>query len=219
MSASMGGLARRLVSDKLLDRSQAIAAISLAAKSNIPFVTQLISSKQLDGYSIAVAATREFGLPLLDLQAYDLQCCPEKLIDSSLIKKHKVLPLLQKGKTLFLAMSDPANLSAMDEIKFHTGLFIEIVVVEEDKLCNAFLTLEDNREHAASEFIGLEKNLLQTPDTVVTAEHQSKATTVADEAPIVRFVNGMLLNAIKKEASDIHIEPYEKVLIGKQNDD
>jgi len=130
----MGGLARRLVSDKLLDRSQAIAAISLAAKGNIPFVTQLVSSKQLDGYSIAVAATREFGLPLLDLQAYDLQRCPEKLIDSSLIKKHKVLPLLQKGKTLFLAMSDPANLSALDEIKFHTGLFIEIVVVEEDKL-------------------------------------------------------------------------------------
>ena len=211
MSASMGGLARRLVSDKLLDRSQAIAAISLAAKGNIPFVTQLISSKQLDGYSIAAAATREFGLPLLDLQAYDLQRYPEKLIDSSLIKKHKVLPLLQKGKTLFLAMSDSANLIALDEIKFHTGLSIEIVVVEEDKLSNAILALEDNREHTASEFIGLGKNLLQSPGTVVTAEHQSKTTTAADEAPIVRFVNGMLLNAIKKEASDIHIEPYEKV--------
>ena len=122
MSASMGGLARRLVSDNLIEESQAMAAISLAAKDEIPFVTHLVNSNLLDGKSIAIAAAKEFGAPLLDLDAFDFQHAPDDLVDCKLVKKHNVLPLYRRANRLYLAVSDPANIAAFDEIKFHTGI-------------------------------------------------------------------------------------------------
>ncbi len=106
----MKGLARRLVSDNLINQTQAIAALEQAAAAKRPFVTQLVSSKLLGGKSIAMATAEEFGVPLLDLAAYDLNHIPRQLVDAKLIKKHNVLPLFRRANRLYLAVSDPGTL-------------------------------------------------------------------------------------------------------------
>ena len=110
MTVQMKGLARRLVSDNLINKTQAIAALEQAAAAKRPFVTQLVSSNLLRGKSIAMAAAEEFGVPLLDLAAYDLNHIPRQLVDAKLIKKHKVLPLFRRANRLYLAVSDPGTL-------------------------------------------------------------------------------------------------------------
>lgn len=207
----MGGLARRLVSNKLLNEAQAVAAISLAARDKIPFVTHLVNNKLLEGHSIAALAAEEFGAPLLDLQAFDLRQCPTNLVDLKLVKRHNVLPLFRRGNCLFIAVSDPANFTAFDEIKFHTGINNDIVVVEEGDLARAvqdFIEQHESTEPMIDEFddVGLQQLDIETIPEADTEE----ATAVADETPIVRFVNKIMLDAIRTGASDIHIEPYEK---------
>lgn len=211
MSASMGGLARRLVSDNLIEESQAIAALSLAAEDNIPFVTHLVNNKLLDGHSIAVAAAEEFGAPLLDLSAFDIQYCPENLVDIKLVKQHNVLPLYRRANRLYLAVSDPANIAAFDEIKFHTGINTDVVVVEEDKLAKAIQKFIERHDNAVPDLGELDDIGLDDLDIeAVTEEDSEEEPAAVDEAPIVRFVNKLLLDAIRIGASDIHIEPYEK---------
>lgn len=207
----MGGLARRLVSDNLLKESQAVAAISLAVRDNIPFVSQLLASNLLDGYAIAATAAEEFGAPLLDLDAFDLEHCPADLVDIKLVTRHKVLPLYRRANRLYLAVADPANISAFDEIKFHTGINNDVVVVEQDKLARAIREFVERGENSMSalqtvEEISLDELQLET----VARDETEEDLNVADDTPIVRFVNKVLLDAIRNGASDIHIEPYEK---------
>lgn len=211
MSVNMGGLARRLVSDNLLKESQAVAAISLAVRDNIPFVSQLLASNLLDGYAIAATAAEEFGAPLLDLDAFDLEHCPADLVDIKLVTRHKVLPLYRRANRLYLAVADPANISAFDEIKFHTGINNDVVVVEQDKLARAIREFVERGENSMSalqtvEEISLDELQLET----VARDETEEDLNVADDTPIVRFVNKVLLDAIRNGASDIHIEPYEK---------
>ncbi len=137
MSTHMGGLARRLVSDKLIDEAQALAAMESATEAKIAFVSQLISSHDIDCYAIALAASEEFGAPLFDLDAFDSQHTPANLVDPRLIRKHNVLPLIKRANRLYLAVSDPANIEAFDEVKFAAGVGVEAIVVEEDKLARA----------------------------------------------------------------------------------
>ena len=212
MAEQMGGLARRLVSDNLIKESEAIAALGLAAESNLTFVSQLVNSSMLDSRSIAVAAAEEFGVPLLYLEAFDFEHTPERLVDIKLIKKHNVLPLYRRGNRLFLAVSDPGNISAFDEIKFHTGINNDVVVVEEAKLAQAIAVYVTQLEASEGSLgvmddIGLDDLDIQP----IQAEVLEDATSATDETPIVRFVNKVLLDAIRTGASDIHIEPYEKI--------
>jgi len=211
MSANMGGLARRLVSDKLIEEAQAINAMSLAAKDDIPFVTQLVSSNLLDSRSIAIAAAEEFGAPLLDLDAFDFSYSPETLVDLKLIKKHNILPLYRRANRLYLAVSDPANITAFDEVKFHTGINNDVVVVEEDKLALAIKEISERLEGADGEIDDIDDVSLDELDVeTVNEEEQEEIHSAADDTPVVRFVNKILLDAIRSGASDIHIEPYEK---------
>lgn len=210
MSASMGGLARRLVSDNLIEESQAMAAISLAAKDEIPFVTHLVNSNLLDGKSIAIAAAEEFGAPLLDLDAFDFQHAPTDLVDCKLVKKHNVLPLYRRANRLYLAVSDPANIDAFDEIKFHTGINYDIVVVEEDKLARAIAKFIERMDSLQGDIGELDDVSLDDLDIETVTEEQQEEHSAADDTPVVRFVNKVLLDAIRTGASDIHIEPYEK---------
>jgi type IV pilus assembly protein PilB len=211
MPSIIGGLARRLISDNLIDGPEANNAINLAAKAQIPFVTHLVTSNLLDSRSIAVSAAEEFGHPLLDLEAFDPDQFPANLIDPKLIRKHNLLPLFRKANCLYLAASDPANLAAFDEIKFHTGINNDVIVVEESLLATAIdqFLQKQGTETACIEQLGqLNSEILELE--VVADEKPEDESSLADEAPIVRFVNKLLLDAIHRSASDIHIEPYEK---------
>ena len=211
MTVQMEGLARRLVSANLINETEAIAVFEQAAAAKRPFVSQLVSSNLLGSKSIAVAAAEEFGIPFLDLAAYDLNHIPRQLVDAKLIKKHNVLPLFRRANRLYLAVSDPGNISAFDEIKFHTGISNDIIVVEEEKLAVAiveYINLAEAKEGSIAELedVALDELSVETaPLEIVDVD-----APAIDETPIVRFVNKVLLDAIRIGASDIHIEPYEK---------
>jgi type IV pilus assembly protein PilB len=211
MTVQMEGLARRLVSANLINETEAIAVFEQAAAAKRPFVSQLVSSNLLGSKSIAVAAAEEFGIPFLDLAAYDLNHIPRQLVDAKLIKKHNVLPLFRRANRLYLAVSDPGNINAFDEIKFHTGISNDIIVVEEEKLAVAiveYINLAEAKEGSIAELedVALDELSVETaPLEIVDVD-----APAIDETPIVRFVNKVLLDAIRIGASDIHIEPYEK---------
>jgi type IV pilus assembly protein PilB len=209
------GLARRLVADKLLEREAAVAACAGAEHAGLPLVRHLVKNKVLGSLAIAQAASREFALPLVDVSALDSAHFPLSNVDHKLIRKHNVLPLLKKGNKLFLAVSDPSDVNALNDIKFQTSSSLELVVVEDDKLFNMIGSLLDTKEAEVSNFSDLEGMGLDDIDIEVVEEggssnNEDEAET-EDEAPIVRFVNKVLLDAIKGGASDIHIEPYEKI--------
>ena len=211
MSSAMRGLARRLVSDKLIEEAQVLAAINLAADENIPLVSHLVSSQLVDSRQLAIVTAEEFGAPLFDLDAFDFQHSPEKLVDGKLIQRHGVLPLLQRPNRLFLAVSDPANIEALNEIKFHTGLNVDAIVVEEMKLAAAIQQLLKREEENLGDSEQLGDIALDDLDIIdLKEEEHDEEASAADETPIVRFVNKILLDAIRSRASDIHVEPYEK---------
>src|SRR5262245_42630663 len=208
----LGGLPQRLVQDGLIDEATMMEAMAQAKEKRIGVVTQLVNSGAANAREIAIAASHEFGVPLLDLDAANLDLETIKLVSDKLLNKHRVLPLLRRGKRLFVAVSDPTNLHSIDEIKFATGLGIEAVVVEDNKLQQAVTKALEQVDtampnHAEDDFD------LENLD-VMAGEDELSADAVTrddvEDAPIVRFVNKILLDAIKKGASDIHFEPYEK---------
>jgi type IV pilus assembly protein PilB len=211
--ATITGLARRLVSDRLLEREAAIAACTTADKDSTPLIRHLVKNRLVDSRSIARAASQEFGLPLLDLSIFDPANFPGNVIDHKLMRKYNVLPLLRKGNRLFLGVSDPSDLNLVSEIKFHTGLSIDLIVVEDDKLNQIIDNLLHAGEKEENNFSDLEGMGLEDIDIEVVEEklESEEDGDQQDETPIVRFVNKVLYDAIKQGASDIHIEPYEKV--------
>jgi type IV pilus assembly protein PilB len=209
---ALQGLPLRLIQDGLLDEKSMQAAMIAAKEANANLVSHLVTNNLANAREIAIAASQEFGVPLLDLDAIAPDIDTVKLVSDKLLAKHRVLPLVRRGKRLFVAVSDPTNLHALDEIKFQTGLSIEAVVVEEDKLqrigTKAMEQVDTQMPALADEDLDLE-NL----DVTGGEEDLEKDTVGRDDvedAPIVRFVNKVLLDAIKKGASDIHFEPYEK---------
>ncbi|HEV8330395.1 MAG TPA: type IV-A pilus assembly ATPase PilB [Steroidobacteraceae bacterium] len=209
---ALQGLPLRLIQDGLLDEKSMQAAMIAAKEANANLVSHLVTNNLANAREIAIAASQEFGVPLLDLDAIQPDLETIKLVSDKLLAKHRVLPLVKRGKRLFVAVSDPTNLHALDEIKFQTGLSIEAVVVEEDKLqrigTKAMEQVDTQMPALADDDIDLE-NL----DVTGGEEDLEKDTVGRDDvedAPIVRFVNKVLLDAIKKGASDIHFEPYEK---------
>ncbi|MDT8397192.1 MAG: type IV-A pilus assembly ATPase PilB [Pseudomonadales bacterium] len=206
------GLAKRLVSDNLLNAAVAEKAHSQARQDRMPFVRHLVKHKMLASLTIAQVASREFGLPLLSLDAIDLAHIPLHLVDTRLIRKHHVLPLRQLGNCLCLAVSDPSDVNAINEIKFHTGINTELIVVEDDKLNQAIEDIVASSEAEEANFGDLDGLGLEDIDIeVVDEESDEHPDDNIDETPIVRFVNKILLDAIKTGSSDIHIEPYEKI--------
>ncbi len=208
-TSQLSGLAKRLVLDGLLVDDIALEAHKQALKKHEPFVTYLVGNKILDGSSIASAACQEFGIPLLDLDAMDLDAAPVSLVDEKLIRQHRSLPLFKRGNRLFVAVSDPTNLQALDEIKFHTGISTETILVEDGKLSKAIDQVLDNADTSMSDLLDedLDNLDIESGDDIDAANDSMDADI--DDTPVVRFVNKVLLDAINKGASDIHIEPYE----------
>ena len=155
-------------------------------------------------------ASHEFGVPLFDITTLNNDSIPVALVDAALIKKHHALPLLHRGNRLFIAVSDPTNLAALDEIKFHTGINTDAVLVEESALAAALINWTESQESLADGLTDLDNSYLDDIDisTVETEDNDDSGESI-DETPIVRFVNKVLIDAIKQGASDIHFEPYE----------
>jgi type IV pilus assembly protein PilB len=207
--ANLSGLARRLIRDELLSEEAARKIHEEALRRREPFVQCLVEQKILDSRTIALAASQEFGVPLLDLGAMDLQSLPLSLVDERLITKHRALPLFRRGNRLFLAISDPTNDQALDEIRFNTGLSTDAVLVEESKLAAALVkALEGTSAGGGTDVTDadLENIDFQDPDS----EDKDDTDANVDDAPIVRYVNKVLVDAISSGTSDIHFEPYEK---------
>ncbi len=204
----ISGLARRLVNDQLLTEEQAIAALEGAAKSGQHLVAHLVAEGLVDSTAIATAASQEYGVSLFDLDAMDREQMPISLVDEKLINKHHALPLFQRGKRLFLAVSDPTDHQGLDEIKFHTGLATDAVLVEEHKLKAALDHALEAQDAAMSEM--LDADLESLDIDVAEEKDEDDANLGVDDAPVVRYVNKILLDAINGGASDIHFEPYEK---------
>ncbi|WP_230413412.1 type IV-A pilus assembly ATPase PilB [Zooshikella ganghwensis] len=204
------GLAKRLVDDNLLDEETAQSAYQEASKQKIPFVTHLVQSDLVKPLDVARLASEEFGSPLMDLNSFDFEIAPKDVVDEKLIRKHHTIPLFKRGTRLFIAVSDPTNLAALDEIRFNTGLNIDSVLVEEDKLNTAIEKFLDNTDDGLSDLDdeGLEDLDISSVDD--DQDDKGPAASEADDAPVVKFVNKMLLSAIKGGSSDLHFEPYEK---------
>jgi type IV pilus assembly protein PilB len=210
--SGLGGLPQRLVQDGLVDEPTMMDAMTAAKERRVSVVTQLVTSGAANAREIAIAASHEFGVPLLDLDSVQLDLETVKLVSDKLLLKHRVLPLLRRGKRLFLAVSDPTNLHAIDEIKFATGLGIEAVVVEDNKLqtavTKAIEQVDTSMPTLAEDDFDLENLDVSAGDE--NLDNEAVTRDDVEDAPIVRFVNKVLLDAIKKGASDIHFEPYEK---------
>ncbi|MBS0387014.1 MAG: type IV-A pilus assembly ATPase PilB [Proteobacteria bacterium] len=211
--SGLGGLPQRLVQDGVVDESGMHAALQAASEKRTSFVTQLIASGAATARDIALAAATEYGVPLLDLNALTVDLDTVKVVSDKLLAKHRVLPLFKRGKRLFLGVADPTNLHAIDEIKFQTSLAVEAIVVEDDKLQKC---LDKAIEQADTSMpnLGDEEGVDLEALEVSGGEEElgdSVSRDDVEDAPIVRFVNKVMLDAIRRGASDIHFEPYEKI--------
>jgi len=196
--------------DGLLDEQEAIKIHETALKKRTHFVSYLVENKILNGRDIAWSGSQEFGVPLFDLTTMDMESAPISLVSEKLIHQHNALPLFKRGNRLFIAVSDPTNLSAIDEFKFHTGINTEAVLVEEGQLQKVIDTALDAMDTTMSELMDADLDNLDISSGEDDNKDGDVSETDIDDTPVVRFVNKVLLDAINKGASDIHLEPYEK---------
>ncbi|MGZ5035739.1 MAG: type IV-A pilus assembly ATPase PilB [Usitatibacter sp.] len=201
-------LGRALVQQGRLVHADAAAIQSEATKAGVPFIQQLVASRKLSAKEVSLFAANTFGYPLLDLNAVDVENLPLTLIDNKIVANHRVLALGKRGNRIFVAMSDPSNEQVLQEVKFATGMTMEPVVVEDDKLSAIVKKLTDSSQKTleqATEDVDL------SGIEVTDGEAQPDAQTEdIDDAPVVKYVQKILLDAINGGASDIHFEPYEK---------
>ena len=209
--STLSGLPRRLVQDGIVSEEDVQQAAEAARKEKLPLVAYLVGKEMADSRAVAVAASHEFGVPLLDLDAIEVDLDCLRAVDQKLLTKHRVLPLLKRGQRLFLGIADPTNLQAIDDVKFQTSLRIDAVVVEqaklEERITRALESLDTSMSALDDEDFDLE-NL-----DVTSGDDEADDVTRDDveDAPVVRFVNKVLLDAIRRGASDVHFEPYEKI--------
>jgi len=209
---TLSGLPRRLVQDGIVSEDVVSQASEDARNAKISLVAHLVISNLADARAIAIAAAHEFGVPLLDLDAIDVDLDTVRSVDQKLLNKHRVIPLILRGKRLFLGVADPTDLQAIDEIKFQTGLRVDPVVVEQDKLEERVakaLEAVDTRMTAFDDEDFDDLDNLEVSSGIEDEQDDISRDEIED-APVVRFVNKVLLDAIKRGASDIHFEPYEK---------
>src|ERR1700732_400562 len=185
--SGLGGLPQRLVQDGVVEEAAMLEAMNVARERNTSIVTQLVTSGAANARDIAVAASNEFGVPLCDLDSLTPDLETARLVSDKLLAKHRVLPIFRRGKRLFLAVADPTNLHAIDEIKFQTGMGVEAVVVEDDKLQKAVdkaLEQVDNQMPALGDDEGMDLDSLEvtggdeSPDDKVSRDDVEDATIV-----------------------------------------
>ena len=205
----LGGLARALVQAGQLKEAEAEQLLAQAQSSKTSLIEQIIVSKKAGALDIARFVADTFGYPLLDLGAFDEGQIPSDAIDRKLIATHKVIPLNKRGNRLSVAIADPTNLRALDEIRFQTGLAVDPIVVEQPKLAPLVAKYSESAADALKSFTSEDINL-DFLDEEAAGKADEAAGQEIDDAPVVKFIQKMLLDAINDGASDIHFEPYEK---------
>ena len=206
----LSGLARTLVRGGYIDQENAEELFLESQKKRTPFVNLVVANKIVSGATVATVAAKEFGMPIVAIDLVEIDPEVIKLVGNDLIKKHSALPIFKRGKRLTVAVSDPTNIQTLDEIKFATGLTAQAVVVEADKLSKK---IEKVIEDADDGLGNMDDDDFDNLDDLEVADDspQDQDDSDVDDAPVVRFVNKCLLDAIKKGASDLHFEPYEKI--------
>ena len=212
-ATSLSPLSRALVQQGQLVQSDANAIQIEATKAGVSFIEQLTASRKISSKDVALFAANTFGVPLLDLAAVDQDLLPVTLVDSKLVASKRVIPLQKRGNRLFLGMSDPTNEQLLSELKFATGSTVEPVVVEEDKLAALIKRFGESAAKSLDSMIG-DDTSLENIDLGSGDEAQTDAAggppEEIDDAPVVKYVQKVLIDAINGGASDIHFEPYEK---------
>jgi len=205
---NISGLARALAQQGVMSEHDAETLQSQAQTAGVTFVEQLLSGKRMTAQQLALFGSRAFGIPLLDLNSFDLEQLDKTYFDPKIAQTRRVLPLYKRGNRLYVATSDPANLQALEEVRFRTNLPVEPVVVEDDKLGQAIVKVVESNGTTLQELASLE-------DIEVALEEGSAQETAVDDsevedAPVVKYIQKIMLDAISAGASDIHFEPYEK---------
>jgi type IV pilus assembly protein PilB len=209
--SGLGGLPQRLVQDGVVEEAAMLEALNVARERKSSVVTQLVTSGAAKARDIAIAAAAEFGVPLFDLDALNPDTEVIRLVSDKLLAKHRVLPLFKRGKRMFLAVADPTAMHAIDEIKFQTGLGVEAVVVEDDKLQRAVDKAIEQADAQITTFSEEDGIDLENVEVSGGEDDVEISRDDVEDAPIVRFINKLMLDAIRRGASDIHFEPYEKL--------
>ena len=206
---ALTGLAKHLVQAELLTDKSAQQAYQQAQRNRIPLVHFLVQNKLVKSREIAEIASEQFGVSFLDLTMLDKEGQPKGLVSEKLVRQHHALPLWRRGNKLFVGVSDPTNHQAITDIQFSTGLTTEAILVEDDKLMDAIDKFFDNGSTGLEEMADVDLDGLDV-QSVTDNDDGPIASQEADDAPVVRFVNKMLLDAIRGGSSDLHFEPYEK---------
>ncbi|WAG79965.1 type IV-A pilus assembly ATPase PilB [Metapseudomonas furukawaii] len=206
---TLSGLAKQLVLTHLLDERSALQAHTQAQRNKIPLITYLVQNKLLKSRDLAEMAAEQFGVAFLDLSSIDKESQPRDLVSEKLIRQHRALPLWRRGNKLFVGISDPTNHQAVTDIQFSTGLNTEAILVEDDKLGDAIEKFFDGAGSGMEELADVDLDGLDV-EAVDDNKQDSPGAVDADDAPVVRFVNKMLLDAIRGGSSDLHFEPYER---------
>ncbi len=208
-SPPLSGLAKQLVLAELLDEKAAQQAQNQAQRNKLSLVTYLVQNKLVKSRALTELAADQFGVAYLDLSSIDKESQPKDLVSEKLIRQHRALPLWRRGNKLFVAVSDPTNHQAVTDIQFSTGLTTESILVEDDKLGDAIDKFFDNAASGMENLGDIDLDGLDV-EAVDNDKDDKPQGEGADDAPVVRFVNKMLLDAIKAGSSDLHFEPYEK---------
>ncbi|UUT11928.1 type IV-A pilus assembly ATPase PilB [Pseudomonas zeae] len=206
---ALSGLAKQLVQAELLTEKGAQQAWQQAQRNRLSLVSYLVQNKLVKSWQVAEIASEHFGMALLDLNCLDKETQPKGLVSEKLVRQHHALPLWRRGNKLFVGISDPSNHQAINDIQFSTGLSTEAILVEDDKLTDAIEKFFDTHTSGLEDMADVDLDGVD-----VESVDDSKQDTIggldADDAPVVRFVHKMLLDAIKSGSSDLHFEPYEK---------
>lgn len=210
-TTSLSALARTLVQQGKLIEQEAEAIQSQANSSAVSFVSQLILSRKMTALDVAQFASQTFGFPLLDLSALDIEHIPDGLLPGKLMQERRVLGLYKRGTRLFVAMSDPTNVQVLDEIKFQTSMLVDPIVVEDDKLAKLVEKAGETASDKLDELVGedVDMDMLEAEGEGAAAQDDSGVGDV-DDAPVVKYLQKVLLDAINSGVSDIHFEPFEK---------
>ncbi|MDP3088250.1 MAG: type IV-A pilus assembly ATPase PilB [Methylotenera sp.] len=207
-TTKLSGLARTLIQEKLLSEDEATAIQTQANSVKNPFITQVIQSRKLSAQAIAEASAKAFGFPYFNLDSFNTDYLPTKKIDSKLMQSNRVMALQVRNNVLFVAISDPTNLHALDSVQFQMGMALSPIVVEDDKLGRWIDKIVESSD-TSMKSLNVDDEFDLGGDVGEPIEDEAQTLEV-DDAPVVKFLNKMLLDAINMGASDLHFEPYEK---------
>lgn len=202
----LGGLARVLIHQKLLSEDEAITIQTAANNKQISFINQLLQSRRFTALQIAQASSQSFGYPLLDLNKLNPDFLPGKGISPQLMQSYRAITLYNRGNNMFIGLSDPTNLHMLDEVQFQTGKTLVPIIVEDDKLSKWIDKMVEASDTTMQSLISEDDFGLETEEK----DSEPEQAIEIEDAPVVKYIQKILLDAINMGASDLHFEPYEK---------